>query len=517
MPSSVGGLASGLNTTEIINSMLTAERANRTRLEARQNTFQSQLSVWQDLNAKIGGLRSAAEPFAANAGAGAAVATASSSDDSLVAVKAGGAAPDSSFTFRVKQLAAAQQVMASGFANTTDLVGAGKALVATGLGQVGLSVVDVPSSSVGRYEIEVRAISGGSATVLFNGHQQSVSSGGMVTLTDGAGNYTTFNLTELKVGKASIGVVQTTATTTLTELGGMINTLGVAVSANAINKNDGSENPAGLVLSAREAGTAGAISWNFSGLDGVAGKTFDTLRAAADAQLVLADGTTTITRSSNRITDLVPGVTLDLQKADPTKDVTVTVAQDQQKIIDAGKAVIDALNTVLALMKKHTVQDPATNNKGPLAGDSRARRLTDSLMSTMRYSDRGQEMQVLAEVGITLSRDGTYKLDEAKLRTALTADHTGTMRLLSGDGADRKGVFGTMADTAKGLVASKGTVEGAIGATRQSIASFTSRLAAEDQRLKLVETRIRRQYTNLETTMAQLNSQANGLTSALSA
>lgn len=515
MPSSVGGLASGLNTTEIINSMLTAERANRTRLEARQTSFQSQLTVWQDLNAKIGGLRTATEPFAATNGSGAAVAMATSSDENLLVAKASGSAPDTSFTFRVKQLAAAQQVMANGFTDVTDLVGAGKAVVASGLGLVGLSVTDVANSSVGRFEVEVRSISGGSATVLFNGHQQTVSTAGAVTLTDGNGNYTTFNLADLKVGKASVGVIQTTATTTLAEMGGMINSLGVAVSASAINKRDGSPNPAGLVLSAREAGTGGAISWDFAGLEGVSGKTFDTLRAAADAQVVLADGTTTITRSSNRITDLVPGVTLDLQKADLTKDVTVTVAQDHQKVIDAGKAVVDALNTVLAVMKKHTVQDPASNRSGTLAGDSRARRITDSVMSTMRYRDGGQEAQVLSEIGITLGRDGTYALDETKLRAALNRDHTGTMRLLAGDGASRKGVFGTLADTAKGLVASRGTVDGAIGATRETIASFTNRLAAEDERLKLVETRIRRQYTNLETTMAQLASQASGLTSAL--
>ncbi len=517
MPSSVGGLASGLNTTEIIDSMLAAERINRTRLGAREKGFQSQLSVWQDLNAKIGSLRAATEPFAPNSRSSAATAQAASSDDTLVVAKAGGAAPDTTFSFRVKQLAAAQQVMANGFTDLTDLVGEGKAAVASGLGLVGLSVTDVPNASVGRYEVEVRSISGGSAAVLFNGHLQTVNTTGTVTLTDGAGNYTTFNLTDLKVGKASVGIMQASTTTTLAEMAGMINTLGVAVSASAINKGDGSATPAGLVLSAREAGTAGTMTFDFSGLGGVSGKTFDTLRAAADAQLVLADGTTTITRSSNRITDVIPGVTLELQKADLTKDVTVTVAQDQKKVVDAGKAVVDALNTVLAVIKKHTAQDPLTNKSGALAGDSRARRLTDSVGSAMRYRDGGQDLQVLSEIGITLSRDGVYSLDESKFRAALVRDFTGTNRLLGGDGGSRKGVFGTLAETAKGLVASNGTVDGAIGATRQTIASFKGRLAAEDERLKLVENRIRRQYTNLETTMAQLSSQAKGLSSALAA
>ena len=150
-----------------------------------------------------------------------------------------------------------------------------------------------------------------------------------------------------------------------------------------------------------------------------------------------------------------------------------------------------------------------------MSGDSRLRRVSDSVMASMRYSDSGQDKQVLAQIGLSLGRDGTYSLNETTFRNALSSDHAGTMRLLAGDGAARKGVFGTLTETAKGLLDNNGTVDGAIDATRSTIASFTSRIEAEDERLSLVEKRIRRQYTNLETSMAQLASQARGLNNAL--
>ena len=105
MPSSIGGLASGLNTSEIINSLLAAEQAPRNRLVAKQNTYSKQLSTWQDLKTKLGALKSAVN--AVSTPTKVASATASSDDESLVFAKASSTAAPTSLTFRVTQLAAA--------------------------------------------------------------------------------------------------------------------------------------------------------------------------------------------------------------------------------------------------------------------------------------------------------------------------------------------------------------------------------------------------------------------------
>ncbi|MEZ5235876.1 MAG: flagellar filament capping protein FliD [Acidimicrobiia bacterium] len=513
MPNSIGGLASGLNTADIINAILTGEQATRTRLVSRQSTYQTQLNAWQDLNNRLGSLRSAAEALSTPAKA--AAATATSSDTDLVSVTAGTGAVESTFSFKVQQLAASHQVMANGFTDTTDLVGAGKAQVSAGLAGIGMALDNYTGLSAGKYEVQIKSISGGSATVVFNGKEQSVSSSGTVTLTDAAGNSADFTIGTLATGTATIGVVDATATTSLSGLAGAINNLGVGVSAAAVNKKDGTATPTSFVLSARDPGTEHAVTMDFSNLSGVSGKTFSTLRAAADARIVLADGTTTITRSSNRLTDVIPGVTIDLKAADPSKEVTVTVDNDDEKVVQQAKTLVESLNSVLSAVKRSTSYDSATKTAATLTGDSRMRRVQDALLEAMRYSDSGQDKEVLAQIGISLGSNGLFSLDETKFRSALSNDHTGTIRLLAGDGDTRTGAFGGLTTTVKALTASGGTVHGALDATRTNISSLDDRIAAEDQRLALVENRVRRQYTNLESTMAQLSSQAAGLSNAL--
>lgn len=513
MPSSIGGLASGLNTTEIINSLLAAEQAPRNRLVAKQSTYSKQLSTWQDLKTKLGALKSAVN--AVSTPTKVASATASSDDESLVFAKASSTAAPTSLTFRVTQLAAAQQKMAAGFTYVTDLVGAGKAHVASGLSGVGLTVTDASDLAAGKYEITVSEVGASTATVTFGGKEQTVSTTGPITLSDNAGNSATFSVGTLAVGAAKIGVVETTGTTTLTQFATAINNVNAGVSAAAVNTNDGTATPSKFVVSAQEAGLDHAVTMDLSNLSGLSAKTFTTLRAASDAELTLADGVTTISRSSNHVTDLIPGVTLDLLAADIDTDVTVSVSRDEQSLVDAAGSVVDALNTVIGAAKSASTVNADNRTLGTLGGDSRLRGLSSTLVAAMGYSDTSQELQVLSEIGISLDRDGRYSLDETKLRSAINNDYAGAVRLLAGDGGTVKGVFGTLYETVKQLVDTTGMVSGAMNAAQSSINGLKARVLLEDQRLNVVESRIRRQYTALETTMAQLSSQANGLSRSL--
>ena len=66
------------------------------------------------------------------------------------------------------------------------------------------------------------------------------------------------------------------------------------------------------------------------------GFTANSLRTAADA-IVSMNGISSISRSSNRMSDLVPGVTLDLLKADVSQPISIMVAEDQAPL----RAVVD--------------------------------------------------------------------------------------------------------------------------------------------------------------------------------
>jgi Flagellar capping protein len=70
-----------------------------------------------------------------------------------------------------------------------------------------------------------------------------------------------------------------------------------------------------------------------------------------------------IIRSSNTISDVIPGVTLQLIAADPTKPVTVTVGRDAEALKSAIKAFVDKFNAAVSLMYQRLTEKPVENPK----------------------------------------------------------------------------------------------------------------------------------------------------------
>ena len=103
----IDGLATGLNTTEIIKAMMDVEAIPKVLMEQRRETVQAGLDAFASIRTKTSALRTAAEALAAPAGWRALTAT--SSDPSAVAVSAGTGAPSGSMSFNVVSLATAMQ------------------------------------------------------------------------------------------------------------------------------------------------------------------------------------------------------------------------------------------------------------------------------------------------------------------------------------------------------------------------------------------------------------------------
>lgn len=131
---------------------------------------------------------------------------------------------------------------------------------------------------------------------------------------------------------------------------------------------------------------------------------------AADA-LVRIDGAT-FTRASNSVTDLVPGVKLQLQSigssqlgsSAPTENLAATIAD--------FVATFNELHAVIA-----AEIDPAD---GALRGDptvTAASRALARLSTTALVPAAGAAPVTLAELGVRTARDGTLSLDEAQLNT----------------------------------------------------------------------------------------------------
>jgi flagellar hook-associated protein 2 len=151
---------------------------------------------------------------------------------------------------------------------------------------------------------------------------------------------------------------------------------------------------------------------------------------ASNAQLTV-DGLPT-TGNTNTITDVIPGVTLQLKTAS-TADETLSVGTDTTQATANVQAFVDAYNTVAKFVESQLHIDSGTNRSSTLAGDTTLRNLQMQLQGLLQRTVPGVTAGLgsLPGLGITTQQDGTISLDSAKLATALQ-DNPSQVALLFG-------------------------------------------------------------------------------------
>jgi flagellar hook-associated protein 2 len=123
MVGSIDGLASGLNTGQIISQLIQIERQGQLRLKRTQAQTENSITALQSLNTKFLAAKTATDPFTKATGTGwTAMSTSSSDPTRASATTTAGAAPGQ-VTFAIKQLAAAEvQKSAGTVGSTADVV-----------------------------------------------------------------------------------------------------------------------------------------------------------------------------------------------------------------------------------------------------------------------------------------------------------------------------------------------------------------------------------------------------------
>lgn len=162
------------------------------------------------------------------------------------------------------------------------------------------------------------------------------------------------------------------------------------------------------------------------GLSADAGATFKNPLAAARPAIFSIDGIE-LTRDTNQITDAVPGMTLNLFKAEPQTTVTVEVERSLSGIRDAVTAFADAYNGVRDFVdEQRALNDDGKAAEGAvLFNDATLRSLTQALSETVARPVAGLTSggpTNLAGIGLSLDPNNRLQVDGAKLETALLDD-----------------------------------------------------------------------------------------------
>jgi len=328
--------------------------------------------------------------------------------------------------------------------------------------------------------------------------------------------------------------VQIDADDTLNDLIEKINAAGAGVTASVINDGTGLT-PYRLQLTSNTTGRAGVVAFS----TGSAGLALDTLTEASDAVVVLGDVDSAngivVTSSSNTLTDVVEGLTLQLvgTSDDP---VQVTVSHDLDGVVSDLETFISTFNDAMDRVNELTRYIPESGTRGILLGDHTVRQIQSRLFRVLggTLNDPDLEYNRLSSVGVmvdssgggarlTLHRtlaDGTVIDGESKLREALEADPDAVMELFTRMVEDADGnpvADGIAARLDQALDGLANQVDGTItqrnNALQQRVDLFNKRAAEMQELLDLKEARLYAQFQAMERALASLQAQQSAVAS----
>jgi flagellar hook-associated protein 2 len=310
----------------------------------------------------------------------------------------------------------------------------------------------------------------------------------------------------LRVGTADWQYVDVTTTDTLQTIANKINDKNAGVNAAVIKYSDTEYR---LMLNGTSTGAASTVEFNQP-----AGLTLDLTTAAGDeardAELVLGGQASVIKRSTNQITDAIPGVTLNLLAETDPSLVTVTVASDPDAIATKVSAFVTAYNNVANLIHDELTYDGEVRTDS-LMGDATLRQVKSQLQTviTSKISGASTKYDGLSQIGISTNRDGTLSLDSSKLKEALGEDFEGVARLftMATDGAAVH-----MADVIDHAVRSNdGLISVRQSGIQKSMDFIDERVARLETNVESYTTGLQRQFTALESLMSSIQNQSSYL------
>jgi len=433
---SSAGLGSGLDVNSIVTGLMNVERVPLNNVTAQKTDYQSQISAY-------GTLKSALSTFQTSVSALTSISkfnaqTVTSGNTTAITATSNGNATIGDYAVTVSQLAKSQKLASGGFTNISDTVGTGTLTIS--FGTFTPAVIDPPAPS-------------------------SFAS---------------------NAAKTDVTVTIDSSNNTLAGVRDAINASNSSVSATIVN--DGTANR--LVITSKDTGAVNSLkisvadddanNLDASGLSQLAydpqatsgnGKNLSQVQEAKNAVLNI-DGID-IVKSTNSITDVIEGVTLNLL-ATTSGSVNLGVGSNKEAVKTSVTAFVDAFNKLDTTLRSLTKYDETGKASGALLGDATARTVTNQIRAVMTKTiANGNTINSLSQIGVSFQADGKLALDTTKLdnvmansfssiSTLFAASATATDALVSYSGSTSKTKEGTYAVNVSQLGSSTVNAQGTI-------------------------------------------------------
>lgn len=484
---SIDGIVSGLNTREIVDAIMQAERIPAAYLEIQQAEKTNIVSTYKAFEAKLLVLQTSV--IALQRSKTFEKATIDISDDSYLSATATGRVAAGSYDLQVLAVARNHQLASQGVSDESQsLFGTGT--ITIGLGNGSLETITINSSSnslMGIKNAINEAEAGVTATIIKDGSSSNsyrlIITGdktGLVndititsSLTGGLNlNYSTatFDSPELlSMDSGSDSSISLGGTAAYTGNENKIYTFTVAGTGAqivgtdniTINWSDGTDSGSIVVTQADTefdlvGQGADGLKLTFSTGDLTAGDTFQVttfaplLQQAADAKLAVGStgGTGSpiiVTSDTNKFTDVIGGVDLTIKKETAVgESINIKTDIDIAGIKKSIQTFIDAVNGVSNFVDKQNEFDQDKGEAGTLFGDYTLQSMQSSLRRTMGAKVEGLTGQYsqLYSLGIRTNLSGDLMIkDSARLDKALRESLDDVIRLFSDSGKSTNGLI----------------------------------------------------------------------------
>lgn len=310
-----------------------------------------------------------------------------------------------------------QSSTASAFADRTASLSSSSSTSAASL----LSATVDPGTSTGTHQIVVQQLAQAEQIASASQSSESSALGYSGTFTIGAGS-----------ASASITV---TSGMSLSDIASAINDAsaqsGVTASVVEVSSSDyvlevtASSADSAIAMSTTSGGVLSSLG--LTGSDGITAA--DVIQKAQPAELTV-DGISGITRSSNTISDVISGVTLDLTGADANTTVTMTVAPDAGTVTNAIDAFVTAYNNWESFVSENqaTNSDGTASSSATLFGDSTLRDASTAIGNAISSM---VDDTSLGSIGVTMNSSNQLSVDTTTLASALSGDFSSVQSLFA--------------------------------------------------------------------------------------
>lgn len=447
---SFSGLASGLDTDDIVKQLMDIERISVRRLEARKEVASVEQEAWQEINQRLQGFdssisalrdRSTFESRVVNSGM----------DNVMTATARRGTAP-ANYQIHVQQLATGHRVTTE---NVADIVENGaEANVDTELGLTGSfeingEVIEVSAEDSLRDIREAINQSDAEVTATFIDNR-------MILNSNETGEDSTISLADISEGEED----------------NILKALGIL---------DGE----GEIVEANNLQTAQNAIFEVDGL--------------------------IVERQANQeLDDVIDGVTLNLEGTNQENEVfTLSIHNDQQQTIDAVSSFVDEYNAVQAFLREYGAEEALLQGDGTLRrlATSLRQQVTDSVFIPGEYTNA-------SSVGIEIDRDGIMNLDEARLMEAIQENPGDVQQLFRASEADEgtDGIANRIRNRVQQYIRSgTGILVRRDQSIQQRINRIDSRIESQERRLEMREKSLTRQFARMEVALNELQAQSSWL------